>query len=45
MRQVGFGLFDGGEDGEDDGVCFREISKMFRTHGAFLFQTEPLDRV
>ena len=46
MLAVEFGLCDGAEDGEFNGVCLAEISNMCAVTGSlFLFGTELVDKI
>ncbi len=40
-----FGLFDGGEDGEHNGVGFKEISRISAMQDAFFFGATSFDGV
>ena len=40
---MGFGSFDGGDNGEYSDVSFVEISWIFASQGAFVFVTKPYD--
>ena len=42
-RQIEFDSLDGVVSGEYNCVDLVEISKIFVTHGAFLFGTKPFD--
>ena len=44
-REMEYGLFDTRDDGEYNDDNFVEKYATFTAHGAFLFGTEPFDRV